>query len=478
MTFKRFIAPVVALALLSGAGFAAYRTQARWKPYVFPIRAEVMPADAHGQEAGHEGHDHGPAKEKVKLSPQAQKNLGIDVDTPTPREYWRTMLIPGVVVDRPGESDRGVTSKVAGVIIDIRAKPGDTVKAGDPLFTLQLVSEFLQGTQADLAKAAGELRIAANKRVITQNLVDKGVQSGAVLIEDDNQVKRFTTQVQAYRRQLGVFGLSAEQIDVVEKGGVVTEVVITAPMRAAPIAAVVSASSPIDPASKEFLYEVQELKVTLGEQVQAGQSLALLANHQKLYVEGRAFKSEADALAYAVENKVPVRAEFADEKPGAWKAQEPLRIHHLANQVDTATRTFGFYLPLENQSRTFDRDGETHFVWRYRPGQRVRLRMPVEKLVTLASDGKTELLPFVFPAGAIVREGAETYMFVQSGDLFVRKPVRVLYEDRNESVVANDGSISDADYVVRSPAAAINRALKAAAVGGAADDHAGHGHRH
>ena len=473
MNFQRFLAPVVALALLTGAGFAAYRTRDRWRPHVFPTKADAAPADAHA-EAGHEGHDHGPSKEKVKLSPQAQKNLGIDVDTPTPREYWRTMLIPGVVVDRPGESDRGVTSKVAGVITEIRAKPGDTVKAGDPLFTLQLVSEFLQGTQADLAKAAGELRIAADKRAITQNLVDKGVQSGAALIEDDNQVKRFTTQVQAYRRQLGVFGLSPEQINVVEKGGVVTEVVIAAPMRAAPV----SASSPIDSASKELLYEVQELKVTLGEQVQAGQSLALLANHQRLFVEGRAFKSEADALAYAVENRVPVRAEFADEKPGAWKPEEPLRIHHLSNQVDTATRTFGFYLPLENQSRTFDQEGKTHFVWRYRPGQRVRLRMPVEKLVTLASDGKTELLPFVFPAGAVVREGAETYLFVQSGDLFIRKPVRVLYEDRNESVVANDGSISDAEYVVRSPAAAINRALKAAAVGGAADEHAGHGHSH
>ena len=178
MNFQRFLAPVVALALLSGAGFAAYRTRDRWRPHVFPTKADAMPADAHA-EAGHEGHDHGPSKEKVKLSPQAQKNLGIDVDTPTPREYWRTMLIPGVVVDRPGESDRGVTSKVAGVITEIRAKPGDTVKAGDPLFTLQLVSEFLQGTQADLAKAAGELRIAADKRAITQNLVDKGVQSGA-----------------------------------------------------------------------------------------------------------------------------------------------------------------------------------------------------------------------------------------------------------------------------------------------------------
>ena len=49
----------------------------------------------------------------MKLSAQAQQNLNLDVDTLTPQDYWRTMLIPGVVADRPGESDRGVTSKVA-----------------------------------------------------------------------------------------------------------------------------------------------------------------------------------------------------------------------------------------------------------------------------------------------------------------------------------------------------------------------------
>jgi cobalt-zinc-cadmium efflux system membrane fusion protein len=220
---------------------------------------------------------------------------------------------------------------------------------------------------------------------------------------------------------------------------------------------------------------MKELKVNLGEQVTAGQTLCLLANHQRLFVEGRAFKSEADALAAAAEHETPVRAEFADETPGAWPARGPLVVHHLSNQVDPATRTFAFYLPLENQHRTFERDGKTYFVWRYRPGQRVRLLVPVEKLVTLAPDGKTEVLPFVLPAGAVVREGPEAFVFVQAGDVFVRKPVRVLYADRSEVVIANDGSVTRAELVVKNQAAAINRALKAQAGG---DAHAGHSHDH
>lgn len=470
----------ITAALLGGAAYVAYRTEDRWWPHVFPAKAEKG-GDGHGSEAGgHEGHDHGPRGDRVKLSPQAQKNLALDVDTLTPQEYWRTMMIPGVVVDRPGESDRGVTSKVAGVILAIKARPGDTIRAGEPLFTVQLASEFLQSAQSDLGKAARELEFAAAKRDRTAELVKKGTAAGALLIEDENQVKRITTQLQAFRRQLQVFGLTPEQVDRVEKGDVITELTIAAPTAATAAAGAVSPAAKTESPPAPTLYEVQELKVTLGEQVTAGQTLCLLANHQRLFVEGRAFKSEADALANATKKKTPVRVEFADETIGAWPAQEPLIIHHLSNQVDQATRTFAFFLPLENQPATFERDGKTHFLWRYRPGQRVRLLLPVERFVGLAPDGKTEILPFVLPAGAVVREGPEAYVFVQNGDIFIRKPVHLLYADRTDAVVANDGSLTEAEFVVRNQAAAINRALKAAAGAGGGGheghDHAGHNH--
>jgi cobalt-zinc-cadmium efflux system membrane fusion protein len=483
MNIRNLSAPLIGVVILVGLVFGGYQTREKWMPYVFPEKAaKSADGHAHGAEGGkdeHAGHDHGARDDRVKLSPQAQKNLNLDVDTLTPQEYWRTMLIPGVVADRPGESDRGVVSKVAGIVMAINARPGDTVKAGDPLFTIQLASEFLQSAQTDFAKAVRELEFATSKRDRVANLVKQGTQSGAVLIEEENQVKRITTQVQAYRRQLQLFGLTQEQVNRAEKGDVVTEVVIVAPVGIPAIAVVALATDKVaaqaPPAAT--LFEVQELKVTLGEQVTPGQTLCLLSNHQRLFVEGRAFKSEADALASAVERKTAIRAEFADEAPGAWPAQEPLFIRHLSNQVDQATRTFSFFVPLQNVPRTFERDGRTHFVWRYRPGQRVRLRVPIEKLTILAADGKTEVLPFVLPAGAVVREGAEAYVFVQSGDVFIRKPVHVLHTDRSEVVVANDGSVTEAEFVVRNQAAAINRKLKAQAAGGGGG-HEGHDHAH
>lgn len=450
MTIRKLIPPAVTIGVVAALGVAGYATRERWLPVVFPPNAaktDSAPTDEHA-------HAHA---DRVKLSAQAQANLRLDVDALTPGPYWRTVVIPGVVVDRPGESDRGVTARLAGVVTDVKARPGDTVKAGDPLFVMQLASEYAQSAQADLAKAAQELRIATTKRDSTAGLVKAGTASATALAEDEAQVKRFTTQVQTIRRQLQTLGFTAAQIDKAEKGEAVTEVVVTAPARAQPDG---SAGSQVEP-----IFEVQDLKVQLGEQVQAGQTLGTLAYHQRLFVEGRAFKSEAKLLAEAARTGVPIAAEFADEAAGDWPAQPPLTIHHLSNQVDPATRTFAFYLPLDNQPTTFERDGRTHFVWRYRPGQRVRLKVPAEKL----GDGV-----FVLPAAAVVREGPEAFVFVQNGDLFVRKPVRVLHESRTEVVVANDGSVGPGQFVVRNQAAALNRALKAAAESG----HEGHSHEH
>ncbi len=451
MNVRRSLTAFVLMVLLAGVGAVLFTTRDRWLPRLFP---QAEPLAGTPVEDPHD-HDHG---DRVTLSAQAQANLGLIVDLPEPSEYWRTILIPGKIIDRPGESDRVITSRVAGIVSEIRAKPGDSIAPGQLLFSLQLTSEFLQSAQADLVKSSRELEfsIARRDRVATQ--VSQGTQSGTVLIEEENQVKRFTTQVQSYRRQLSLFGFSSEQVDRAAKGDIVTELSISAP------------------GTRNQVYEFQELKVNLGDQVQAGQILGVLANHQKLYIEGRAFKSEAELLARAIEEQVDVNVEIVDERSGNWKPQEPLKIRHLANEVETTSRTFGFYLPLDNQSRILTQNGSQQFIWRYRPGQRVRLRIPVESIATRSAENQTPTMPFVLPVAAVVRDGPEAYVFVQSGDVFIRKPVHILHESRTDVVVANDGSISEVDFVVRNQAAAILRALKALQSEGGG--HHGHDHDH
>jgi cobalt-zinc-cadmium efflux system membrane fusion protein len=451
MNLSRWIGPIVGLLIVVGAGAAAFATKNQWWEQVFPDSTS-KPEGGHDHGAAekdaHAGHDHGSAGDRVKLSAQAQKNLNLDVDLVEPQVYWRKLHIPGVVVDSPGESDRSVSSRMAGVVTKIHAKPGDTIRAGEALFTLQLVSETVQATQRELATAAKELMIVTENRDRIAAKVEEKVVPAVSLIEPENLVKRANTLVRGLRRQLMAFGLTSAQADLAESGEFVTEVTLFAPG---------------EPKLAKVVYELQELKANLGDTVQAGQVLSVLANHQKLYVEGQAFKSEALALAKLAEQKTPVEVEFSDEATGDWPVQAPLLVHHLSNVVDPNTRTFGFFLPLENVPRVYERDGKSNFVWRYRPGQRVRLKVPVEKL------GDDVL---VLPASAVCREGAEAFAFVQNGDLFVRKPVRVLYQDRTDVVLANDGSLPSGAFVVKNQANVLNRALKAAAgEGGGGHDH-------
>ena len=100
----------------------------------------------------------------LKLGPEARKNLGLIVKPAKSQTYWRTIQIPGVISERPGMSDRGVTSPVVGIVTEIHAYPGDKVQSGTKLFTLRPYSEYLQDTQAELFKANREWQLIDEQR--------------------------------------------------------------------------------------------------------------------------------------------------------------------------------------------------------------------------------------------------------------------------------------------------------------------------
>src|SRR4029079_17621567 len=141
-----------------------------------------------------------------------------------------------------------------------------------------------------------------------------------------------------------------------------------------------------------------------------------------------------------------------------------LSILFLSDQVDSATRTLHFYLQLPNE-KTRDTVVDRHrFInWRFKPGQRTRLRVPVEQWEKR----------IVLPAAAVVQDGAEWYVFQQNGDHFDRRPVQVEYRDLESVVIAQDGSLFPGDVVALSGAAQMQMALKNKS-GGAIDPHAGH----
>lgn len=395
----------------------------------------------------------------LELSPQARQNLKL-VSKPTrSQSYWRTVVIPGEVTDRPGFSDRSVTSPVVGIVTQIHAFPGDTVRTGDRLFTLRLLSEYIQNTQSELFKATRETQLLNEQRERIREAAESGGIPRVRLVEIDQQMRRQQAIIQSYRQDLLTRGLNESQIAEVAEGRFVASVDIVAPasiQRPSKDAGQADAP-PSEVEQEKFVYELQELKVEIGNQVQAGQLLGVLANHRSLLIEGHAFKREAPFLEQAAQNEWPVQVEFVEDEPVNWsKVEQTFLIHHLANSIDPINRTFKFFILLTNQSQPYEKHGETHLTWRYRPGQRVRLHVPIEEMRDV----------FVLPAAAIAREGPEAFVFQQNGDLFHRKPVRVLHEDRLNVVIANDGSVPPGLYLAQGGAASLNRVLKAQSASG------------
>jgi cobalt-zinc-cadmium efflux system membrane fusion protein len=398
----------------------------------------------------------------LELGEKARKNLNLIVKAVRPTDYWRTITIPGEVADRPGVSDRGVTSPAVGVVSEIHVFPGDTVRPGQRLVTLRLFSEYLQATQTQLFKASQEAKLVQQQIDRLTDVANSGAVSGSRLIEMRNDLQRQQTLIQAAKQELLNRGLTREHIVSVTDGTFISTIDVAAPPPRSDDMAIQGLMQPkmhlaAYKNNADIAYEVQSLGVELGQTVQAGDLLASLANHQSLFVIGHAFKREAGLLEQAAQNNTSLQIGFAEDSSELWPViDQQFQIRHLSNTVDTATRTFDFFVPLVNQSRTYQKDGKTFLVWRFRPGQRTRIEVPVEKFTDV----------YVLPAEAVVREGANVYVYRQNGDLFNQIAVQIIHEDRTQVVLANDRSITPGTFLAQNSAASLRRVLKAQSASG------------
>jgi biotin carboxyl carrier protein len=438
----------IALLILAGAiGWGGYVV---WKSrQVTKADSDEKPAPA--AMAG--------AVQSIRLTEQARNNLGLTSKPLQPTTYWRKIEIPGVLADRPGVSDRGVVSPVTGVVTNVHAHPGDLVEPNSPLFSIRLVSESLHASQLELFKATREIEIAEEQRKRLSGVAQSGAVAQSRVVDIENQIRRLEVTVQAYRQDLQARGLSADRITAAARGEFVTEITVHAPGEQALENSGVALVSAVNDETRAvpFRFEMQVLRIELGQQVEAGQLLCTLADHRALLIEGHAFKDDMPLIQEAARQGWEIEVEFDQPADDAWPPlAQKFSIQHVANTIDEESRTFAFFLPLENQWQTYTRDGQTRLLWRFRPGDRVRLHVAVEKMDDV----------FVVPREAVVREGPDAYLFRHNGELFDRKPVYVLYEDRQHMVLANDGSVKRGFFVAQNAAASLNRVLKAQAASG------------
>ena len=161
---------------------------------------------AHGGK-GHYDHKHDEAT-AIKLSKQAQGNIGLHLARIELRPFERTITVPGMVVERPGWSVMEVTAPMTGVVTRIYPIQGEAVQPGQPLFEVRLTHEDLLQVQTEFLRTIEELDVIGREVARLEKVSADGVIAGKTLLERKYEQQKQEAALRAQRQALLLHGLS------------------------------------------------------------------------------------------------------------------------------------------------------------------------------------------------------------------------------------------------------------------------------
>ena len=408
---------------------------------------------AHANDHAHD-HEGASAENSLALSEQARRSIGLREGDVALSTFRRTITVPGMVVERRGRSRFSVIAPMTGVLVRILVTEGEAVAADQPLFEIRLTHEELVQAQSDLLRSTVEVDVVRREIARLEGIGPEGLIATKTILERKYELQKLEAVLLAQRQALLLHGLSEQQVEtIIDSRTLLATLTVRAPSPAA-----------LDGGSGTLV--IQELAVERGQHVTAGDPLATLVDHGTLLIEGEAFEQDIAQVAEAAAGGAPITA-VLDAKGAPGRQVDGLRISYVADRIESDSRTLHFYVTLPNEPHGEPRveEGRRFATWRYKPGQRMQLEVPVEEWPER----------IVLPADAVAQDGVENYVFRVNGDQYDREPVHVEYRDPRHVVIANDGTLFPGDRIAMSAAQQLQLAVKNKS-GAAIDPHAGHNH--
>ena len=465
---------------------------------------------AEEDDASHGGHRHDDPgddaeEDSIELSPQARDSLGLQTEAVSASSFTQFVSMPGTIMDWPGRTHVSVTAPLTGVVSAIYISQGELIRSGQPLFSMRLTHQDLVKAQSDFLAALGRMDVENREITRLTSVARSGAIAGKTLIQREYERDKLQAEIQADRQAMLLHGLTEDQIASIERDRkLVREVTIFAPVihgdnslhhdsehdhphggnhgdgdsggdrdpplppgdiQQAAYTAQLRAGPETEPhehLEAEFL--VTQVNVNRGQSVEAGNPLGRLSDYSHVLIEGHAFQRDAQTLKVAANLQLPIQAVFesAGTRP---EIIDGLRISYISSEVELDTRALPFFVSLENKVERSEQRGDARYVsWRFKPGQRPQLRVPIQVFDNT----------IVVPKDAVAEEGLERYVFVDHGDHLDRRPVRVVARDAFSVAIANDGSIRKGERIALNGAHQLQMAVKKKS-GGPIDPH---GHTH
>lgn len=470
LTRRQLSVSVAVVVAIAGIG-AGYLSRDRWLSHASQLLAAAQErlhgsegdqsaADAaHDEADAHAGHDDPApvAATSLQLSEQAQKNVGLRLVTVQPQDFDHTINVPAMVKERAGRTEIKVSAPMTGIVTRIYPIRGEAVTPGQPLFDLRLTHEDLVDTQSAFLETIELLDVIKREVARLEEVTSSGAIAGKRLLEQQYQQQQAEARLRAQQQAMVLHGITEEQVDQIKTTRKLLQEVT------------IFASEPVEASNNggdEYVMQVSKIEVGPGQHVQAGDLLGVLSDHAELYIEGKAFEEDSGELTEAANQGTLLTAVIEANGKGSHTVPG-LKILYVENEVELESRALRFYVRLPNElvRNETTEDGHRFIGWRFKPGQRVQLHVPVERWQNR----------IVLPVDAVVKEGADWFVFQQNGGRFDRKPVHVEYRDQRWAVIDNDGSLFPGDVVATSGAYQMHLAMKNKA-GGGVDPHAGHNH--
>jgi multidrug efflux pump subunit AcrA (membrane-fusion protein) len=441
----------------------------RWLPFTTrPMSSDLMALKDHT-------HDHGDesGRASIVLSDQARRNLGLKTATVELQDFWSSISVPATVVEQPGHSHRKVAAPFTGMVKQLFIHPNQLVHPGDPIAELELSGDALATTQAELLQVVREMEVNQQEIKRVEALVKEGSLPEKNVLQLQYERRRLETQRESKIQQLSVLGLTAEQVDEIESSKRLIRYFLVATPEISSEIKQHHVAEQADHQKPAWSYTVESIDVFPGKRVQIGDELCSLAFHASLFIEGQAFEKEGELVARSLQQGWPLTARFETAADTPLKRQS-LKILFMDNMVDEASRTFRFFVALPNEILVDNKGelGETYRSWRFKPGQKAELDVPIELFKQV----------IVLPADAVVKDGLDTFVFIANGNKLERQPVEVASRASGKVIVANNGSLFPGETVAINNAFQLNLAIKKAlgqGIGGHSHDgheHAGHTH--
>jgi len=463
---------VVACAGLYGAGWYHGNNY----DFVWPFGG-IAPEHASSTDDHDHGHDDSAhsqsASDFLELSEAAKKNLGLTDAFLLPIElksFQQKINVPAIVVDRPGRTRLPISATMTGIVTHIHAVSGEAVEPGDLILEMRLTHEDLVTAQKEFLQSVGDRDIEIKEIARIEGVANAGAISSKTLLDRQYNRDKLDSLLRSQRESLRLHGLTETQISSIEADRrLLAEMKVFAPGPDEHSEEELEAGKPHSQTTardeRKHTLVLQDIQVQKGQSVIAGETLCTLADYEVLLIEGQAFENEAASVAKAKKAGWLLSAVIGTGPD--LERVESLPLSWINNEIDPATRTFKFFATLNNEllDDTRNSTGQRHIAWKYRVGQRMQLGVPVAEWID----------QIVLPIDAVVREGADSFVFQQNGDRFERIAVHEKHRDQSFVVIENDGAIFPGDVVALRSAHQMQMAVKSKS-GGSVDPHAGHNH--